>query len=330
MYQLIHKMLLSSQHILEVDPHLVSDIERLSIKAFKEKEENAQLTAQRILYLINTHSILPSWEVPVHHGNDPIIRTIKFILEEAWESSERDYYQEVLTDLPHRDNFVSWIKDHVEKHSSSTLHPIFNFLREKADLVQMKEFVFQETPLEMFFGDILAFMLPGVYGSIKIEFLKNYWDEVGHANDIHVHRNLRKRLMQQLHIPVDAHIQHFELLIREELELANMYLGTAMNKAKHSQLIGNMLATELMIPNRFQYSIDAFRRLRVEDKALEYLILHTSVDEVHAEDWLNHVVMPILERHSYALPEITFGIFRRLGTSVAVLDTLYAQLQKTI
>ena len=193
-----------------------------------------------------------------------MITRIKYELEYYWEQSEKSKYRALLRDLPDTNGFSQWVKDHVAQHPSNELHPIFNFLKDKANFQQMQEFLFQETPLEMLFGDILAFMLPGVYGTVKVEFLKNYWDEVGHANDDKVHRNLRAQLMQHVQIATDAHLRHIELFVREELELVNMYLSLATNRAKHGQLLGIMLATELMIPNRFQYSIDGWKRLGLQ------------------------------------------------------------------
>ena len=80
-----------------------------------------------------------------------------------------------------------------------------------------------------------------------------------------------------------------------------------------------MLATELMIPNRFQYSIDGWRRLGLNDQDMVYLIEHTSVDAVHAEDWLNQVILPVLAKNPDVMTDILYGVFRRLNVSVAVL-----------
>jgi pyrroloquinoline quinone (PQQ) biosynthesis protein C len=304
-------------------------IDVLCKKAFIDNDEEALLDAHRILYVINSAYLANPWQETPHNLMHPTIMSIKSSLEISLEQARRRKYNNIVNEMPSISNFPHWIKHVVGKHRSNQLHPIFIFLRDKATLEQMREYFFQESPLEMIFGDILAFMLPGVYGDIKIEFLKNYWDEVGHAKDEKVHRNLRANLMNHLDIKKDCYTSQFELFLREELELANLYLSLATNRAKHTQLVGVMLATELMVPNRFQYSIDGWRRLGVEDKVLTYLIEHISTDEVHAEDWLEHVVIPILQKIPESGIDIMLGILNRLDVAVSVLDKLYEKLQQT-
>ena len=67
--------------------------------------------------------------------------------------------------------------------------------------------------------------------------------------------------------------------------------------------------------------------IRFTNQQMVYLIEHISVDAVHAEDWLNHVIMPVLTKNPNAMKEILFGVFRRLNVSVAVLDRLYQQIK---
>ncbi|KTC92856.1 MULTISPECIES: iron-containing redox enzyme family protein [Legionella] len=312
-----------------VESELLTSIDALSKKAFIDNNEEALLSAHRILYIINSAHLANPWQDTPHHLMHPTITRIKYILETSLEQAERRKYNNIINDIPCVNDFSRWIKQFVGSHHSNELHPIFTFLRDKATFEQMREFFFQESPLEMMFGDILAFMLPGVYGDIKVEFLKNYWDEVGHAKDERVHRNLRANLMDHLGIKRDCYISQVDFLIREELELTNLYLRLATNRAKHTQLVGVMLATELMIPNRFQYSIDGWKRLGIKGEVLTYLIEHTSIDEVHAEDWLEHVVIPILQEVPVSINNIMLGILNRLDIAVSVLDRLYDKLQHT-
>lgn len=331
MQKIIHELI----YIIDIDnsdigeTELLVYIDELAKQAFVNKDSRAQLEAQQILYQLNLAHLAVSWELPAKNLSHPVIAAIKYKLERSWEQSERQKHHAVLQNLPVVENFPDWIKKQFEFHASNQLHPIFTFLRDTATFEQMREFFFQETPLEMLFGDILAFMLPGVYGSIKIEFLKNYWDEVGNAKDDRVHRNLRAKLMKAIQIHSDCYIKNYELFICEELELINLYLSLATQRAKHSELAGVMLATELMIPNRFKYSIKGWQRFNLEDDLLEYLIEHTSIDEVHAENWLTRVIMPIMQQQPRSVPDIVFGVLRRLDLSMAVLNRLYDKLQNT-
>ena len=131
---------------------------------------------------------------------------VRFILEENWHQADRLKYEPRLKSLPEVESFPDWIQGYARKHAPNSIHPIFPFLAKEASLAQMREFFLQETPLEMLFGDVVGLMLPGLYGGPKMELVRNYWDEVGCADNDRVHRNLRSRLMQHLHIPTDVYI----------------------------------------------------------------------------------------------------------------------------
>lgn len=319
--------LLDIENIDIPDEDFLARIDGLGRRAFVENNETALLTAHRVLYNINLAHLAVPWQLPTVNPAHPLIAGAKYRLEQYWEQAEQHKYTAVLQSMPEVADFPDWIKQHVQSHPSNVTHPIFTFLRDEASFAQLREFFLQETPLEMLFGDIIAMMMPGVYGSIKLEMVKNFWDEVGHAKDEDVHRNLRGRIMKFLDIPVDFYIKDFELLVTEELALINMYLSLATNRSRLTELVGILLATELMIPGRFEYQIEGWRRLGVDDETLRYLIDHTTVDVEHANDWLDKVVMTILHEDASKMPELVLGVFRRLDTAGAVCERLYSHLQ---
>ncbi|MBD2247489.1 iron-containing redox enzyme family protein [Nostoc sp. FACHB-888] len=296
-------------------------------RAFIENDQDAKLEVQRSLYNLYLGRLAVPWEKRAINVNHPLLAEIQFIFEESWYEAERLKHEPKLQSLPQVEDFPSWVQDYASNHYSNDLHPIFPFLAKEASLGQMREFFFQETPLEMLFGDIVGLMLPGLYGLPKMELVRNYWDEVGCGVDNRVHRNLRSQLMQYLGIPADAYISHADLLICEELELINLYLGLAVNRKKLAQLIGVMLTTELVIPGQFNYLIKGWKRLGISDEMLAYHLEHTTVDEVHAQDLLYRIVMPILKDAPHLMNDIVMGVSRRLDASGAVRDKLYDRIR---
>ncbi|VWC78111.1 putative ABC-type spermidine/putrescine transport protein [Burkholderia lata] len=312
------------------DCDLIDGADRFLEQAFGDGDPAARLEVQRTLYAINMAHLATPWRgspVNVHH---PVIATLKYRIEQRWEAAERATYQSTLADLPQVEDFPDWVSRHVASHHSNELHPIFQYLRDDASLAEMTEFFKQETPLEMLFGDILAFMLPGVYGSIKMECVQNYWDEVGRAQDARVHRNLRADLMKVLDMPADNYVVDSDFLVVEELELVNMYLSLATNRPALTQLIGIMLATELMIPGRFEYQIAGWKRLGMSDAQLAYHLEHVTVDAEHAYAWLHQVVMPILREDASVMADMVLGVNRRLDAAARVSDRLYAHIQSVV
>ena len=324
----LYSLIYESTKITNEDKHLLLDwSSTIAQRAFVENNPDAKLEAHRILYPIYLSQLTVPWERKAINTNHPLMSEIRFILEEAWYQSERLKHELKLTELPEVKDFPDWIQDYANKHSEQSIHPIFPFLAKEASLEQMREFFLQETPLEMLFGDIVGLMLPGLYGSPKMELVRNYWDEVGCANNERVHRNLRAELMRHLDIPTDIYISQANILICEELELINLYLGLALNRAKLTELIGVMLTTEIIIPGNFNYLIEGWRRLGIDDDLLSYHLEHIGVDEIHAQDLLYRVVMPILQESPDQMQDIILGVSRRLDISKAVIDTLYDRIR---
>ncbi|MDP9530562.1 iron-containing redox enzyme family protein [Pseudomonas protegens] len=305
----------------------ISKLEDLAVHAFSEHRTQALLDAHRTLYVINMAHLSRPWESIPHNISHPLIARVKHTLESAWEQAERKKNAALLNNLPAIPDFADWVVNLVQDHSSHGIHPLYCFLRDEADFKQLREFTLQETPLEMLFGDIVALMMPGVYGEAKIELVKNFWDEVGHADDAKVHRNLRGHLMAQLDIHPDFYQTDVEVFVVEELALINMYLSMAMNRAKLTQLIGTMLATELMIPGRFEYLISGWSRLGLKDSSLAYHREHISVDAEHAQDWLYKVVLPMLKENPKAMGDLVLGVVRRLDTALAVSERLLPHIK---
>jgi pyrroloquinoline quinone (PQQ) biosynthesis protein C len=305
-------------------------LERVAVlgrNAFQDGNEESLLAAHRVLYVIYLARLEMPWTVEALNVDHPLIYQVRHTLEQCWDQSERKKHAAVLSNLPPVPQFREWTIQYVQSHSSNVNHPLFPFLRDKATFEQMREFILQETPLEVLFGDIIALMLPGVYGKIKLELAKNFWDEVGHAQDPRVHRNMRFRLMEFLQIPADVYTKNIELLVREELALINMYLGLATNRASLTQLLGVLLTTETMIPGRFELQIEGWRRHGVSDETIAYLLEHTTVDVEHAKEWMDGMVVPLLNRSPHLMGEIVLGMLRRLDIAGAVCDKLFTHIK---
>lgn len=306
---------------------LVDKLKGMLVDAFDNQDRDARLDVHRVLYTINIAKLSQPWNRSPANLTHPVICEIKYMIEKKWEESEKAKYADVLDSMPTVEGFQKWINDYVDNHPKNYVHPVFPYLRDEASYAQLREFFLQETPLEMLFGDILGFMLPGTYGGIKCEMVTNFWDEVGKAVDEKVHRNLRGNMMDVLGIPRDIYVNRIDLFVLEELELINTYLSTAIDRSRNLQLIGCMLATELMIPGRFVYQIEGWKREGFNQEDMVYLTDHVTVDAKHAQDWLDDVVMPILQSDDKAMSEIVLGACRRLDVAGEVCDRLYDMIQ---
>jgi len=301
--------------------HLLGSVRRLAEASFAGDRES-ELHMHRLLYRMNTASLARPWEQATLNVQHPFIHQARSVLEEAWERRDLARHAESLQKLPPAEQFPEWIKERVRAHGSNVSHPLFAFLRERATFQQLRMFFLQETPFDIFFGDILLMMMPGIYGGMKQELCLNFWDEMGHGEVPRMHRSLRLRMMEKLDIAADHHLTHVEDYYLEELRLANMYFDSVLNRRKLPQAIGMMLATELMVPGRLDHQIEGWRRVHLKDEDMVYLLEHCVVDIEHSRGWMNNVVIPLLRERPMLMRDLTLGVERRLENAGAVCDKM--------
>ncbi|MDD0976653.1 iron-containing redox enzyme family protein [Pseudomonas fontis] len=287
----------------------------------------AQTCIHRVLYWIYAHRINSPMNASWKDCDSYQYDRLRQLLESRWEAFQGQQLKPLLGNLPTAANFEAWSNSVCQAHRSNVSHPLFDFLKNQASFAQLREFISQETPFDIHFGDILAMMLPGVYGGAKAEFSKNFWDEMGHGEVPRAHRQMRLEMTSAIDVDPDAYLHNIEMFCLEELRLANMYFKGAFNRSKLFQAIGMMLATELMVPGRLEQQIQGWRRVGLEDSTMAYLLEHTVVDVEHAAGWLNEVVLPLVQQRPQAIHDIAFGMLQRLEYAADVCDHMLVHLQ---
>jgi len=294
--------------------------------AFPAGRADAEQQLHRVLYCLYAGRIAVPWTAGWRNLDDCRFDDLRRILESAWERHDRHRLAEAFGPLPAVEGFAQWATQHCQSHRSNVSHPLFDYLCDRASLAQLREFIVQETPFDIHFGDILAMMLPGVYGRAKSEFSRNFWDEMGRGEAALMHRQLRLDMTRRLGVPDDAYLHDVERFCMPELRLANMYFNAVFNRSQLPQAIGMMLATELMVPGRLDRQILGWRRVGLRDDDMRYLLEHTVVDVEHAKGWMDEVVLPMLAREPALMAEIVLGMARRLDHAGAVCDHMVAFL----
>jgi pyrroloquinoline quinone (PQQ) biosynthesis protein C len=304
-----------------------SFVTELTERAYVNGDQLAETEIHKLLFAINVATLEPPWESPVNNARGEFFVRVRGIIERAWDIFDRRRFGERLAELPPVEQFADWATARIQEHAGNVDHELFGFLRDHATQAQLTEFQLQETPFDIYFGDIIALMLPGVYGPLKMELVSNYFDEMGCGDVGMVHRNLRLHMMK--HIGIDPNIVKADLGVfcLPQLRLANMYFDAVINRDKLYQAIGMLLATELMVPGRLEYQIEGWKRTGLADESMLYLQLHTTVDITHAEGWLRNVVVPLLAQDPAAMKPMTLGMYRRLVYAADVCDCMLAHLR---
>jgi pyrroloquinoline quinone (PQQ) biosynthesis protein C len=293
-----------------------------SADAPTELREHAELQVHQTLYRIYAGRVAVPWSEGWTDLDHFRFDQLRHVLESAWTRAESGRFADAFGPLPVIEQFPAWAQEKCQQDRSNVSHPLFAFLRDQASFEQLREFIVQETPFDIHFGDILAMMMPGVYGQAKMEFSKNFWDEMGRGELPSMHRQLRQQMTQQMDVADDMYFTSVERFRVEELRLANMYFHAVFNRALLPQAIGMMLATELMVPGRLDQQIEGWRRVGVKDDAMRYLLEHTVVDVEHANGWMHEVVLPMLRRQPGLIGEVVTGMARRLAYAAEVCDAM--------
>ncbi len=304
---------------------LLSEAKKIAHMAFDDRmpaahRQAAEQQLHRVLYSLYAGRIAVPWTKGWRNFDDARFDELRRILELFWENHERRRLADTFGSLPPVGNFSEWATEYCQSHRSNVSHPLFGFLRDTASFAQLREFIVQESPFDIHFGDILAMMLPGVYGRAKSEFSQNFWDEMGRGESALMHRQLRLDMTRFLGVDDDIYLNKIERFCLPELRLANMYFNSVFNRSQLAQAIGMMLATELMVPGRLDQQIAGWRRVGLADANMRYLLEHTVVDVEHAKGWMDEVVLPMLASEGQLMADVILGMARRLEHAGAVCD----------
>jgi len=220
-------------------------------------------------------------------------------------------------------SYMRWLIELINLHRGAE-HPFYkDFMENKADREDLKFWMAQESTLDPRFDDIIALIQVGTAGSVKMEFAKNYWDEMGNGTLDKVHSVLFETLGKELNVN-EEYIQ--EHLLTESLVSGNLSSFYALRRDNFYKALGYFGVTEYLAPRRFKAVVNAFQRNKLSKEAQEYHELHIYIDSIHGIGWLNNVIRPIVEKNPLARVEITKGALTRLDTSSTHLDHMLEHL----
>ncbi|WP_193222048.1 iron-containing redox enzyme family protein [Amylibacter sp. SFDW26] len=313
----------------DIEEEAVSYTKQLIEKAFGQADPDALLDLHRTVFQILTANFALHWKKDAINAQLPVFMRIVHLFSEAVDASDRKRLSGDFDALvaAGKDDLSGAIKEHVKQHPHNVHHPVFDFLEHEATFEQLSEFIVQEAPFDMLFGDIVSLMLPGIYDEMKMEILNNYLDEMGEMKVDGVHRTMRVNMMEKIGITAERY-ENIEGFCVEELALANMYMLAGFNRNKLAELIGMLLATEEVVPGRLRKQVFGWRRVGVPDENMPYLIQHISLDVVHASGWMDNVVLPLISENPNVLPDMIWGVVRRLDAAGTICDVLLERMKK--
>jgi hypothetical protein len=216
--------------------------------------------------------------------------------------------------------FVAWFAA-LETNGPGQGDRLFPYLAERATHDEMRWFLAQEVAGEAGFDDLVAMTQVGFPVQAKLEFARNYWDEMGRGNRKGMHGPMLHDLASALEVtPVVA------TTVWQSLALNNLMVALATNRRYAFQSVGALGVIELTAPGRAVQVNAGLKRLGVSGKARHYFELHAVLDVKHSESWNREILASLVGEFPHAATAVAEGALLRLAAGARCFERYRAHL----
>ena len=218
------------------------------------------------------------------------------------------------------DGFIAWFEA-LRETGPGQGDPLFPWLADTADREQMRWFLGQEAAGEAGFEDLLAMTQVRMPERAKLEFARNYWDEMGRGNPKGMHGPMLALLIDRLEL--DASIDG---TVWESLALANAMTAMATTRRYAWHSVGALGVIELTAPGRSAATAAGLRRLGFSPDERRYFDLHAVLDLKHSEAWNREALRPLVEEDPRRATALAEGALIRLRCGARCFERYRSEL----
>lgn len=218
------------------------------------------------------------------------------------------------------DGFIAWFEA-LQENGPGQGDPLFPWIAEEATLDDIRWFLRQEAAGEAGFEDLLAYTQVKMPARAKLEFARNYWDEMGRGNPKGMHGPMLERLVR--HLDLDPQI---DSTCWQSLALANAMTAMATTRRYAWHSVGALGAIELTAPARSAATAKGLRRLGFSGSERRYFDLHAVLDVKHSEEWNREALRPLVEEDPTRATAIAEGALIRLKCGERCFEGYRAEL----
>jgi hypothetical protein len=236
-----------------------------------------------------------------------------------WEDAQVDPSQ-----LPETaGEFADWFSALRDRH----VQPEFcHYLAQEASLAQIALFFLAEELVDSRFDDLVALAQIGAGGTSKLTMAENYWDEMGEGKLERMHTRLFEHSARYMRTQLTDH-DLTELACAEVYENANQVLLYAIHRHLAPRALAAMGVMEYSAPDRFQAMVTGCTRLGVPADVIAYQRIHVHIDADHGTEWLNHVLLPLVQHSPAALREVSHAALIRERIGTAYYNQVWQQMK---
>lgn len=218
------------------------------------------------------------------------------------------------------DGFIAWFEA-LREHGPGQYDPLFPWLAESASRDEIRWFLGQEAAGEAGFEDLLAYTQVRMPARAKLEFARNYWDEMGRGNPKGMHGPMLDVLIETLELEADI-----DDTVWESLALANAMTGMATQRRYAWHSVGALGVIELTAPDRSAATAAGLRRLGFSPAERRYFDLHAVLDVKHSEAWNREALRPLVGEDPRRAAAIAEGALMRLHCGARCFERYRAEL----
>ena len=218
------------------------------------------------------------------------------------------------------DGFLAWFEA-LRQTGPGQGDPLFPWIAAKADRDQMRWFLGQEAAGEAGFEDLLAMTQVRMPSAAKLEFARNYWDEMGRGNSKGMHGPMLGLLIDRLGLDWSI-----EGTVWESLALANAMTAMATTRRYAWHSVGALGVIELTAPERSAATAAGLRRLGFSAAERRYFDLHAVLDVRHSEAWNREALRQLVTEDPRRAAAIAEGALIRLKCGARCFERYRAEL----
>lgn len=204
------------------------------------------------------------------------------------------------------EDFIGWFEE-LKETGPGQGDPLFPWLAETATREEMSWFLRQEAAGEAGFDDLVACTQVKMPARAKLEFARNYWDEMGRGNPKGMHGPMLEVLIETLELNPTI-----DTTVWESLALANAMTAMATTRRYAWLSVGALGAIEMTAPGRSAATAAGLRRLGFSGRERHYFDLHAVLDVKHSEAWNREALRPLVEEDPRRARPIAEGALIRL------------------
>jgi len=217
------------------------------------------------------------------------------------------------------DGFLAWFEG-LRETGPGQGDPLFPWLAEAADRDRMRWFLGQEAAGEAGFEDLLAMTQVRMPRRAKLEFARNYWDEMGRGNPKGMHGPMLALLIDRLELQAEI-----DSTVWESLALANAMTAMASTRRYAWHSVGALGVIELTAPGRSAAVASGLRRLGFSAAERRYFDLHAVLDVKHSEAWNAEALVPLVAEDPRRATALAEGALIRLRCGARCFERYRAE-----